>query len=53
MGGRGVARSDKVSFGRFADLAFACGFNNLSTFYERYRERFGEAPGETRSRSLE
>jgi AraC-like DNA-binding protein len=36
-----------------AELAFACGFNSLSNFHLRYRERFGEAPGETRRRRLD
>ncbi|HZC38081.1 MAG TPA: AraC family transcriptional regulator [Sphingomicrobium sp.] len=41
------------SFTSIAELAFACGFNSLSNFYLRYRERFGEAPGETRGRDLQ
>jgi AraC-like DNA-binding protein len=36
------------AFTSIAELAFDCGFNSLSNFHLRYRERFGEAPGETR-----
>lgn len=40
------------AFTSIAELAFASGFNSLSNFHLRYRERFGEAPGETRGRYL-
>lgn len=45
--------SPRNAFTSVAELAFACGFNSLSNFYLRYRERFGEAPGETRDRYLD
>lgn len=35
------------------EIAFALGFNSLSTFYRNYREAFGEAPGDTRAGALE
>lgn len=41
------------AFASIAELAFACGFNSLSNFHLRYRERFGEAPGEARGRHLD
>ena len=33
------------------DIAFACGFNSLSTFYRAFQGRFGAAPGELRGAS--
>lgn len=33
-----------------SDIAFNCGFNDLSWFYRCYRERWGETPGDTRAR---
>lgn len=30
------------------DIAFACGFNSLSTFYRAFQGRFGAAPGDLR-----
>jgi AraC-like DNA-binding protein len=41
------------AFTSVAELAFACGFNSLSNFHLRYRERFGESPGKTRGRYLD
>jgi AraC family transcriptional regulator, positive regulator of tynA and feaB len=34
-----------------ADIAFGCGFNDLSWFYRCYRERWRETPGDTRVRT--
>jgi transcriptional regulator GlxA family with amidase domain len=31
-----------------ADLAFACGFNSLSSFYRAFRSQFGTCPGALR-----
>jgi AraC-like DNA-binding protein len=33
-----------------ADIAFACGFDSLATFYRAFREWTGRAPGDFRSR---
>ena len=33
-----------------SDIAYACGFNDLSYFYKKFRERFDVAPGELRNR---
>jgi AraC-like DNA-binding protein len=44
--------SDRRQKGRtIADIAFGCGFNDLSWFYRCYRARWGETPGETRART--
>ena len=32
--------------GTIADVAFACGFDSLSSFYRNFRARFGHAPGD-------
>lgn len=50
---RAALCNPRNAFASIAELAFACGFNSLSNFHLRYRERFGEAPGETRSRCLD
>ncbi len=34
-----------------AEIAFACGFDDLSTFYRRFRGRYGETPGAVRARA--
>ena len=34
---------------KVADVAFACGFSDLSYFNRTYRARFGEAPSQTRA----
>jgi len=45
------ALSDRRQKGRtIADIAFGCGFNDLSWFYRCYRERWSETPGDTRAR---
>ena len=31
-----------------ADIAFACGFESLATFYRGFRSAFGMAPGDVR-----
>lgn len=46
------ALSDVRQSGRtIADIAFGCGFNDLSWFYRCYRERWSETPGDTRVRT--
>jgi AraC-like DNA-binding protein len=46
------ALSDTRQSGRtIADIAFGCGFNDLSWFYRCYRERWSETPGDTRVRT--
>jgi len=42
-----LTRPDSA-FQSVADIAYETGFNSLSTFYTRYRERFGHAPGDAR-----
>jgi len=34
---------------KVSDIAFSCGFNNLSYFHRAFRRRFGMTPGGTRS----
>jgi AraC-like DNA-binding protein len=36
---------------RIADIAFACGFNEVSYFNRCFRRRFGETPTQCRGRS--
>lgn len=36
-----------------AEVAFRCGFNDLSTFYRRFGERYGATPGEVRRKGLQ
>jgi AraC-like DNA-binding protein len=50
---RAALRNPQNAFTSIAELAFGCGFNSLSNFHLRYRERFGEAPGQTRGRRLD
>ena len=42
---RAALANPRNAFASISDLAFACGFNSLSNFHQRYRERFEEAPG--------
>ena len=34
--------------GPVADIAFKCGFSDLSTFYRAFRARYGKTPGSLR-----
>lgn len=36
-----------------AEIGFASGFNEVSTFYRRFRQRYGMAPGEFRSQGTD
>ena len=47
---RAALSNPRNAFKSIAEIAFACGFNSLSTFHLRYRERFDETPGTTRDR---
>jgi len=38
---------------RISQIAFACGFNDLSNFNKRFRERYGMSPSDARSASLQ
>jgi AraC-like DNA-binding protein len=50
---RAALFNPRNAFTSIAELAFAGGFNSLSNFHLHYRERFGEAPGESRRRQLD
>ncbi|WP_223641574.1 AraC family transcriptional regulator [Corallococcus sp. EGB] len=41
----------RIDGGRIADIAFACGFGDLSEFVRRFRARFGVTPSAYRARS--
>jgi AraC-like DNA-binding protein len=49
---RAALSNPRNAFTSIAELAFSCGFNSLSNFHARYRERFAESPGETRGRHV-
>lgn len=54
---RRLARADRLLRARpdltVTEVAYACGFDGLSTFFRGYRAAFGAAPGERRSIAVE
>ncbi|NIX75886.1 helix-turn-helix domain-containing protein [Microvirga terricola] len=46
---RHALRMPTENYRTIADIAYEFGFNDLSGFYRRYRARWGETPGDTRS----
>lgn len=50
---RKVLMSPRHARGTITDIAYGCGFRDLSHFNRRFRSRFGMTPGETISSSAE